>query len=162
MRGRIERKRRRREREREKEEKEEEERDRKRDKGRDRKEEEEREGEIKEEAVEHTSGQPMSPSLPLKHVDQVILPLTLHFAGSSALWGGKVMNPEELPDRFKYASQVQEQNRERLQELLDSAKKGQMGGHWANDSWTKAPESEKKGPWNAPVRIPRTKKPEED
>lgn len=29
------------------------------------------------------------------------------------------MDPQELPDRFKYASQVQEQNRERLQELLD-------------------------------------------
>lgn len=35
-------------------------------------------------------------------------------------WGGKPINPEELPARYEYAIQVQKKNREQLQELLSA------------------------------------------
>mmetsp|Transcript_32051 Transcript_32051/g.80671 ORF Transcript_32051/g.80671 Transcript_32051/m.80671 type:complete len:119 (+) Transcript_32051:91-447(+) len=79
-----------------------------------------------------------------------------------SLWSGKVEDPEKLPERYAYAKGVSDNNKEQLQALLDRAKQGKMGGHWADDDWYKAPESGKKGPWNAPVRVPPKKKNLED
>uniref|UniRef100_A0A7S0VRP6 Uncharacterized protein n=1 Tax=Hemiselmis tepida TaxID=464990 RepID=A0A7S0VRP6_9CRYP len=79
-----------------------------------------------------------------------------------SMWSGKVTPPETLPQRYQYAQAVSDKNKEQLQALLDKAKQGKMGGHWENDDWYKAPESGKKGPWNAPVRVPKGTKASED
>mmetsp|Transcript_44276 Transcript_44276/g.90382 ORF Transcript_44276/g.90382 Transcript_44276/m.90382 type:complete len:93 (+) Transcript_44276:187-465(+) len=63
-----------------------------------------------------------------------IIPGTLFF--TRKYWAGESTTTEaELKEQYRYADDMVKTNKQALQELLDSAKKGVPGGHQAGQSW---------------------------